>query len=154
MGNLFGTPSTAAPAVVSTAGEPSVTIWRNNATQLVEPTAAEYANPAGGSVGLVVLSDGKQEVWTYSGTWSRQILITPSGSTTTTHREPAVTNGQTAFTLPSTPTDATTLRMIVNGVVHASVESPSVLTIAANVVTWTDNLHPIASTDEVWFSYQ
>ena len=80
--------------------------------------------------------------------------IFASSANITVHREPAVANGQTTFTLPSTPVDATTLEMKINGVVHSSVQSPGVLTIATNVVTWTNALFTISSDDEIWFTYQ
>ena len=74
-------------------------------------------------------------------------------SPATFHRPGVITDGQTVFTLPSTPVDATTIEFIVNGVSHSPVDVPANITVAGTVITWLDALHPIAASDEVRIQY-
>jgi len=53
------------------------TISRDNTVTNVAPTSVEYPTPPNPSTALVVLDDGKVEVWEYNGTWSLGTTLEP-----------------------------------------------------------------------------
>jgi len=61
----------------------------------------------------------------------------------------SVTNGQTAFVLPTTPTRPTGVRMFVNG---ATYSPPTFFSVSGANITWFD-LFTLQSSDAVSFKY-
>ena len=68
---------------------------------------------------------------------------------------PVTSNGQVNFPLPTVPTVQSSLRMIVNGVVHDIVQAPAifVLNTVLNRLEWQDTDHLMNTDDTVVVTY-